>query len=456
LQLTIAGLGPGPADMITLRAMEIMESADIVFMQTARHGAYRTLVERGIAVQTLDELYDGAADFDELNTSIAQKVVSSAKQMRTVFAACGHGLIGQAASQAILDLAKQSGIDAAVCPGIGYEAALSWTGIDVSNGYANGIAGGHADGYAVHIGCARAETLDSGIINIIVDVDSALRAGETKLALLKRFSDEIEVFVVQADMECAKRMKLCEIDRYDGFGPMTAIVVPALRLLERSRFTTADLMEICRILRSPQGCEWDRAQTHLSIRRNMMEECCEAMAAISEGDDDHLCEELGDVLLQVALHAAMSEEDGVFDYMDITTGICEKLIRRHPHIFGHERADTPELVLENWERIKLTERGGAAKNPLEKLGEGLPALMRAQEMQKQVEPEFVDLSQVRAKIDGAVAALFVESADLEQKEKQAGAALWALCDLLRRSGVHAETALADACSHAAAFFWTKG
>ena len=155
---------------------------------------------------------------------------------------------------------------------------------------------------------------------------------------------------------------------------------------QKERYTMQDLVRIVELLRDPEhGCPWDKVQTHESIRKNLLEEAYEAADAIDLRDTHLLCEELGDVLLQVALHTRMEQERGAFDMEDVTTGICQKLIARHPHIFGGAQADSPQQALDNWEAIKRREkhRESLAVN-LDDVPKALPALMRAQKLQKRV------------------------------------------------------------------------
>lgn len=147
-----------------------------------------------------------------------------------------------------------------------------------------------------------------------------------------------------------------------------------------------DLAHIVELLRDPEhGCPWDKVQTHESIRKNFLEEAYEAVDAIDLKDTHLLCEELGDVLLQVALHARMEEESGAFSLDDVTTGICEKLILRHPHIFGDAQAGSPQAALDNWEAIKRREKHRETLEAnLDDVPKALPALMRTKKIQKRV------------------------------------------------------------------------
>ncbi len=163
-------------------------------------------------------------------------------------------------------------------------------------------------------------------------------------------------------------------------------------LLLKKEYGFDDLCTIMRILRSNNGCAWDKEQTHESIRKNFIEEAYEVCEAIDEKSPTHLCEELGDVLLQVVFHAEMENEKKVFDINDVTTGICSKLIHRHPHVFGEVNADTPEKVLANWDAIKTEEKKQTClADELDGISKTLPSLMRMQKIAKKAAKYSYDL-----------------------------------------------------------------
>lgn len=199
-----------------------------------------------------------------------------------------------------------------------------------------------------------------------------------------------------------------------------------------------DLLDIVRRLRAPDGCPWDRQQTHASLRPYLLEEAAEAVDALAEADPEHAAEELGDVLLQVALHAVIGEEEGSYDYAAVERAIVEKLIRRHPHVFGDVVADTPEEVARNWKAIKAAEarsgRDAAEASPADRVPNGLPALMRAARLGKALgwQPSEAELD--------------MRLSDLAGDRERIGQGLLALAQLARATGVDPETALRDAVS----------
>src|SRR5882762_1897774 len=157
---------------------------------------------------------------------------------------------------------------------------------------------------------------------------------------------------------------------------------PMTAALDNTQPPIQQLRAIVARLRAPDGCPWDREQTHASLRAGLIEEAYEVVEAINTGDDANLCEELGDLLLQSVLHAQIAVEEGRFNFDDVARGIAEKLIRRHPHVFGEDRCADSAAVLKRWDEIKRAEKGHETASALEGISPGLPALMHAEKVQK--------------------------------------------------------------------------
>ncbi len=151
----------------------------------------------------------------------------------------------------------------------------------------------------------------------------------------------------------------------------------------KEKYTIDEFLQIMRKLRAPDGCPWDKEQTHASIRNNFLEETYEAVDAIDRDDATDMCEELGDVLMQVVFHAIMAEEENKFDFSDVVDGVSKKLVYRHPHVFGDVVAETSEKVLDNWEKLKRVEKSQETySDTLKSVPAAFPALLRAQKVQK--------------------------------------------------------------------------
>lgn len=206
----------------------------------------------------------------------------------------------------------------------------------------------------------------------------------------------------------------------------------------KNSYEFEDLCRIVKILRSPGGCPWDMVQTHESIRRNFLEEAYEVCEAIDEQDTGHLCEELGDVMLQVIFHAGIEQDAGRFSVDDVCDGICKKLIRRHPHVFADVKVADADEVLDNWEEIKKQERGQKDNaSVLDSVARSLPALWRADKLLKKAGGFGSDGWQ---QLDRLTA-----DASAQPDEKNVGDLLFAAVALARQGGVDPEDALNAAC-----------
>ncbi len=216
-------------------------------------------------------------------------------------------------------------------------------------------------------------------------------------------------------------------------------------LLERQKYTVDDLVCVLEVLRSEEGCPWDREQNHKSIRKDFIEETYEVIEAIDTENPELLREELGDVLLQVAFHAQIEREIGSFDMSDVANDVCVKLIHRHPHVFGNVEAKTTEKVLSNWEKIKSEEKERrTVTDKLRAIPPMLPALMRAEKVGKKASCfDFPDAQSVLVKLKEETAELEEAIAQGEQChiEEEMGDLLLSVTSLCRKLGVESEIAL---------------
>lgn len=215
--------------------------------------------------------------------------------------------------------------------------------------------------------------------------------------------------------------------------------------IRKESYGLKDLENIVAILRGPGGCPWDAEQTHVSARRNLLEESYEVAEAIDEGSPEHLKEELGDLLLQVFLHAEMEKEQGGFTVDDVADGICKKLIYRHPHVFGQVEVRDSAEVLVNWEALKRTEKGqDTYTDTLAAVAKSLPALWRAEKVQKKARKAGFDwerTDQALEKLDEEVAELREAIARGTNVEEELGDLLFAAVNVSRFVGVDSEMAL---------------
>lgn len=237
------------------------------------------------------------------------------------------------------------------------------------------------------------------------------------------------------------------LDRFGG----------TMRRPERDQSTRADaqaefdhLTEIIWRLRQPDGCPWDREQTHESIAQNMIEEAYEAVECIEAGDTAHLREELGDVLMQVMLHAQIAADAHEFTIADVVRELSDKLVRRHPHVFGKRAAGSADEVLDIWDQVKSDERaqaGEGADRPqglLDSVPKAFPALMQAQKVSKRTAKvgfEWETVDDVWDEVDAERAEFLAEAPGSAERELEFGDMLFALVNVARREGIDAERAL---------------
>lgn len=220
----------------------------------------------------------------------------------------------------------------------------------------------------------------------------------------------------------------------------------------REMRTFQGLRRLVATLRGPEGCPWDRVQTHRSLRPFLLEEASEALEALDDEDPKRLCEELGDLLLQVVLHTQIAEESGEFSMGDVIAGIAEKLVRRHPHVFGDAVAETPEAVAEQWDDLKRREREGLSA--LDGIPPTLPSLAYAQAIQRRAEKAgfgFQSIHQVWDALQEEIEELRAAKTPEEQRD-EVGDLLFAATNLARWLGADAEDSLRSTCHGFASIF----
>ena len=220
-------------------------------------------------------------------------------------------------------------------------------------------------------------------------------------------------------------------------------------ILAKTNYNVNDMTEIVRILRSENGCPWDKVQTHSSIRKDMIEEAYEVVEAIDCDSADMLREELGDVMLQVVFHTVIEEEKGEFTLDDVADELCKKLIVRHPHVFGDVKADTVDKVLTNWDAIKKETKGQETfTDTLESVPKNFPALMRAQKLGKRASRAGIDFendSEILDLIKSALTDLSASKSEGKTPTSEIADLLMLVTALARKNEVDCEEALADCC-----------
>jgi tetrapyrrole methylase family protein / MazG family protein len=280
---------------------------------------------------------------------------------------------------------------------------------------------------------------------LVAQVYSRLVAAEVKMTLNTIYPDEHPARLVHSagtKDEIIEDILLYEIDRSEHIGLLTVLYVPPLG--EGTSFEA--FQEIVAHLRAPDGCPWDREQTHESLRTHLMGEAYEVLAAMDSGDPAEMAEEFGDLLLQIVLNAQIASEDGEFNMADVLKGIYDKIIRRHPHVFGDVTLDGVQGVLKNWEKLKAVERANShepEKGLLDGVPLALPALSQAQEYQDRAARVGFDWKEVSGVLDKISEEIqeVREVTNGEELVAELGDLFFALVNLARWKKVDAESAL---------------
>lgn len=361
--ITVISMGPGAPELLTLQAADALRGAGNLILRTARHPVAEWLRQQGIPFSDLDALYDKYDDFDDLHRAMARRLWKRAAEGPVCFAVPDGGNDG--AVDALRAAMPEDG-KLTVLPGVSrMDSCLAKAPLGATGGLR-----------VIPATSLSASSLQPALPLLITELNDAQLAGDVKLLLTELYEDELPVTFYPSSVTgdgVPVTIPLYELDRQTGWDHTVSLLLPSSPTEQRSRFDYDDLVWIMDRLRGPGGCEWDRAQTNESLRRYLIEEAWEVVSAIDEQDPMHLADELGDVLLQVVFHAAVGRSHGEFGMGDVTTAICEKMLYRHPHVFGTDTG----IDAEKWDSLKRQERGlDTLTDLLEDIPHSLPAAMR--------------------------------------------------------------------------------
>lgn len=433
--IKVIGLGPGDLNRVPTPVRSILEDPHIaVIVRTEDHPAAAQLAEsRGVV--SCDDLYETSERFEDVYEAIVGRVLDAATKGPIVYAVPGSPLVGEFAVRRLIE----SGHPVEVIPGESFvDAVLSELGYDpLDRGLQ--ILNGHElpdplvlDKPTIIAHLDRAEIL----AEVCAEVDRVTVEG-TAVTVLAGVgaSDAIVVDSIPEEIDSSLA------------GLRTSLFVDA----EPGGFVGA--IQTMRLLR--EECPWDREQSHSSLIKNLVEESYELIEAIQglgESGDDWVGyaaveDELGDVLLQVLFHAVIARQAGVFDIDDVAEVMRQKLVRRHPHVFGDVVADTPEQVKANWDRIKKDERGSEEDSALDGIPGGMPALHRASKIQNRAAKvgfDWDEAAQVLPKVQEELDELSAAMSGDGDIEAELGDVMFSVVNLARHLGLDTELALRSA------------
>ena len=373
--IVIVGLGPAGANNLTKEAWDWLTQIDELWARTRYHPVFSDLPENLVV-----NSFDGEDEYlsSDYGKNIAEKIFQIAQQRGGItYAVPGSPFIAEETVREILARVADSDITVRVIDGMSFlEPVCSALGIDP-----------HPKLVLIdslYLASMEIPFFPASSPALISNLRPGMEASDLKLTLMNAYPDEYPVKLIHnagLPDELVEEIPLYEIDQSLHTGLMTTLYLPAR---ENGR-AFEDFQQIIARLRAPDGCPWDREQTHLSLRPYLLQESYEVLEALDEENAEHLLEELGDLLLQIVLHAQIATENQDFNMTDVIAAVSEKIVRRHPHVFGEQDVESVDGVLHNWEQIKAEERknkGEERKSMLDGIPTALPALTQADQIQQ--------------------------------------------------------------------------
>ena len=441
-KIEILGLGAGDLEQLPVGVYKkLLGASGGLFLRTKDHPVVADLEKEGMNYTSFDAVYEKHEQFEAVYEEIARTLLQQAQSEPIVYAVPGHPLVAERTVQLLLESAPKEEVEIVIGGGQSFiDAIFTSLKIDPIEGFQL------LDGTAL---LSNQLQMEQHIF--ISQVYDQFMASNVKLTLMEKLPDDYEVFIVTAagsSQEVIEKVPLYELDRNVSINNLRSVYIPPVKEEQILLKNFSKLREIIAELRGPNGCPWDKEQTHESLKKYLIEETYEVIEAINSDDIDHLVEELGDILLQVMLHAQIGEDDGYFSIEDIIEELSAKMIRRHPHVFGTGKAANAEEVVQNWQEIKQQEKGEAPSSLLEGVSKAQPNLLRAYELQRLAAKVGIDwqeigpaLAKVKEELDEFTAELDGTEAGMVLAKKEFGDVLFAFVNVARFLKIHPEEAL---------------
>lgn len=378
----VVGLGPAGPEHLTSRALELIDSAELVFLRTSRHPSAAFVLDRRPDASSFDDNYEAGKDWESVYGSIVTALLEATAGGAIVcYCVPGSPAVAERTVELLRQLAPPSSVALRVEPAVSY-LDLAWDRLEIDP-LAAGVRLADASSFE-----AAAAGLGGPVL--VSQAWSAQLLSDIKLALDEPAPQQEAVILHHLGLpdERVETVRWADLDRVLEPDHLTSVFVPSLETPPGADFVV--LAETVATLR--RECPWDREQTHRSLLRGLLEETYEAMEALEALGDDpatapaeavaHVEEELGDLLCQVVFHATLAREEGLFTLVDVARSLNAKLVSRHPHVFGDVRADTSDDVTRNWERSKDISKGRS--HLLEGIPAALPALARTEKVERKL------------------------------------------------------------------------
>ncbi len=362
--ITIVGLGREKDD-ITVKGLDAIKKADILFVRTLLSSAGSGL--KKYKPISMDDLYESVEDFDDLNKCIADRILSSDADKNIVYCVDGNGFSD---SSVEFLASKESNLS--------YIAGVQ--DLVIATPTSNYLTLNISDIEKLDI------SLDTAISVCVTNIYDKFVAGDIKLYLLRFYGYEQKVY-----FSCGKDSKwltIEDLDKEKKYSYNTSVFIPSEKEFNKSKYGFSDLVRITKRLTAVDGCEWDKVQTHSSIAHNVVEEAYELAEAIANDDIDNIIEESGDIILQGVFHSDIARRYDEFNIDDVLDGICKKLITRHTHIFGSDKASNDSQALEFWEKAKEKEKNlNTLSDKLDKIPVVYPSILKVEKALSKIKKE---------------------------------------------------------------------
>ena len=434
--IQIIGLGAGTKEELTLKAYQALSENIPTFVRTDRHPIVEELREN-IKIESFDDYFEKYCTFNEIYEKIAEELVRLANCHGKInYCTSGSPYYGDIVTKKLLNEYKDQ-INIIIIDGMSFIDKC----IKLS-GYTDYKNISILDSFEVD-----EFTFDVNSFNIITQVDDVETASYLKIKLMEVYPSTIDTLIIDVLENNVKKVPLYMLDREKKYGFSTYFCILPIEISDNKVYNVNNLRRIVRILRGPDGCPWDKKQTHRSIRQHVIEEAYEVVDAIDKGDIDNLIEELGDLLFQVVFHSELGSEEGYFNFNDVVTNVCKKMYFRHPHVFGDVSAHSAEEALESWENSKLKEKNlSTYTDNLKNVPKALSPLSRSYKIQKraaEVGFDWSDSKDVLAKVKEELLEFIEEynKNNIENMEEEFGDLLFALVNFARFENINPDVAL---------------
>jgi len=373
--INIVGLGPGSIDFLTVGALRALNCNEKIFLRTENHEIANYLKEKNIKYKSYDYFYNNLDNKNEIYNSIAEDIINNQKKFdNIIYAVPGHPLIAEKTVMKIIEICKEQNIEYKILPSTSFiDIILELLNIDPMDGLK-----------IIDALDIENKVLDKRFGTIIAQVYNNIIAREVKEKLLDFYNENTEITVInnlKKEHGNIINIKLRDLDSVDDININTFLYIKK-DLDNKKDFK--DLIDLVETLRGDNGCPWDMEQTSDSIKNETLEEVYELVDAINNKDIDNIIEELGDVLFHVVFHASVGKKDKNFNMTDVLDRIINKMIFRHPHVFGDGKvAGNSEEVLVKWDELKKREKNyKTITEEMKLIAKTLPALTKAHKVQK--------------------------------------------------------------------------